>query len=484
MMNGKSAKGVYQAFKDNNTSEILYYCDSGSNARYWQEKMQQELGGSGYPFLIWAVKNGNYAVTQKLTSFGESVDMIDTNNNFSCLMLALHNGHLDIAKLLLNYSANVNYRREDRRSALSIAAEKNRTELFEEILKKVKNPSDENTTLDVICKNSDRFPFYDMLVKAGAKTGDMVSQSGAPALHLAAAHGNDKVFDALLNAKDTRYDMLDKSGYSALYYAIQQYPDKPYFDHLIEKKCGLQDREVYIYIADRPALLPLLERIAAAGATPEKAIYSGGHTLLHKTVTAKNERMVDFLLARGADPNMITNDKQAPLHLAAKAGSLRMATSLLEKGACLDEKDKNGYTPYDFAKNGNFLELATFLEEAAAGVMPAKKAPIILAPANDDDSGEQWQRVNRDCVAHVLQLDGLGKRITEIFNFKSHDRLTIVDDMRLKQQNTLPRESFDMIEENTLKEAFGAYEKMDGKISRADAIDGYPGTSHQVRWTK
>src|SRR6188768_2501746 len=84
-------------------------------------------------------------------------------------------------------------------------------------------------------------------------------------------------------------------------------------------------------------------------------IYAGD-TLLHLAAAGYRVKIVELLLASGADPNAANNHRQStPLHYAADgfitvpawdpAKQVRTIHLLLEAGADIHAQDKNGATP-------------------------------------------------------------------------------------------------------------------------------------------
>lgn len=68
------------------------------------------------------------------------------------------------------------------------------------------------------------------------------------------------------------------------------------------------------------------------------------------------------LLANGADPNVITDKGQTPLHFIAQKGVGKNQVQLLiENGANLNVRDNDGKTPFDYAKKAKRKTVAEFL---------------------------------------------------------------------------------------------------------------------------
>lgn len=89
------------------------------------------------------------------------------------------------------------------------------------------------------------------------------------------------------------------------------------------------------------------------------AVSSTGMTALHFAAAEGSAEMVQFLLSKGAHPNIATTDAPflniecakgvTPLHLAASAGNAEAITYLLQAGAYINTPDDEGDTPYFYA---------------------------------------------------------------------------------------------------------------------------------------
>jgi len=94
---------------------------------------------------------------------------------------------------------------------------------------------------------------------------------------------------------------------------------------------------------------------------------------------------IDALIAAGADVNARARHGQAPLHLAAAAGSDAAVARLLGAGAALDAHDLSGWTPLHQA--AHYAQEGAMRALLAAGASPCKKVPVAPGPAVRDAPG-------------------------------------------------------------------------------------------------
>jgi hypothetical protein len=92
-----------------------------------------------------------------------------------------------------------------------------------------------------------------------------------------------------------------------------------------------------------------------------------------------------MLLEHGADINARTNDRSAPLLMAAKYGKIEFARALLEHGANVGTEDEGGRTPLHEATREWNVELVRMLLEHSADVNARTKdnwTPLLMAAEN------------------------------------------------------------------------------------------------------
>ena len=94
--------------------------------------------------------------------------------------------------------------------------------------------------------------------------------------------------------------------------------------------------------------------------------YSTGETALHIVVKRGDTTYLNFLLAKGADPNIKDNKGTTPLLIAATTGATEMIQLLLAKGANVNLGNSSGETPLIRAVQSRDLATARMLLTAGA----------------------------------------------------------------------------------------------------------------------
>ncbi len=106
--------------------------------------------------------------------------------------------------------------------------------------------------------------------------------------------------------------------------------------------------------------LKLVEMLLAAGANPDLPNL-GGNTPLHFACTRPESDFLDVLLAKKANVLAQTRTGETPLHGVAVFGSAASAQRLLELGAKVDKPNRFGSTPLLFAAKTGNREVAALL---------------------------------------------------------------------------------------------------------------------------
>ena len=91
-----------------------------------------------------------------------------------------------------------------------------------------------------------------------------------------------------------------------------------------------------------------------------------GTTPLSMAATVGRADIAEILLNGGADPNLLGNNRDAPLLIATRARNAAFVEALLRHNADLEETDVTGRTALDLAEENHYREIVSILRAAGA----------------------------------------------------------------------------------------------------------------------
>ncbi|KAK7947066.1 uncharacterized protein PG986_011387 [Apiospora aurea] len=299
---------------DLDTAEVLVKSGANPNTR-------NKVGRTP---LIEAAAWADIKMLQRLLNCGADVNMQDYEGMTALHILAVHtkdNTATEKISLLCDHGADIEKQNSESRTPLLIAAGLDNTVVFEALLSK---------GADLTARD----------------------QFGSNILHLTSAGGSHQVLKLLLADRNA-----GKTGLRDL--AVQKDGRGTSPDPL---DGSMADMHSLCY-ADCDGWWPLHSAVAYREIECAEYIYnydpdqvnkqdSDGYTPLHHAVTNSQMSMVDFLLDRGADINVVrgpTKNQDTPLHLAMGAGLLEIATALLKRGADPNLENEAGVSAWDTA---------------------------------------------------------------------------------------------------------------------------------------
>ena len=211
----------------------------------------------------------------------------------------------------------------------------------------------------------------------------------------------------------------------------------------------------------------MAEELVKAGADAQIKLRSNWR-VIHYAAQHGAESLMKTLLDQESDINIQNNGGSTALHLAVSQGEAGIVKMLLDKGARIDIEDSYGKTAYRTAteRNNNQITnlIAPLAKEALAKRTTALTANADAMPEGDD---EVWVRMGAHQVARVGVYPALSRRLTEIFNFETRERMIISENLKNGAENITPPASFDALEEGALKKAFDAFRDLGGQASEA-----------------
>jgi hypothetical protein len=118
-----------------------------------------------------------------------------------------------------------------------------------------------------------------------------------------------------------------------------------------------------------------------------------GGTALHYAVAGNNPSVVEYLLARGANPHHASDRGVTPLHLCCKKGVVDCAKLLIDHGACMTVKDHYNITP-----------LCILMKEVCADPILRRNRSLIVSHYKSKNPLDQRRSLVGSSGSKILQL--------------------------------------------------------------------------------
>jgi len=318
--------------------------------------------------LHQAAKNGHLAVAKLLVEAGADKEAQD-NSGRTPLYWAAWNGHWEIAKLLIEAGADKEAKDSCGWTPLYRAAASGHSAVAKvlveaDIDKEVKDNGG-RTPLHWAARN-DHWEIVKMLVEAGADK-EAKDDSGQMPLHRAAWNGRWESVKILVEAKADK-EAKDNAGWTPLYQAAASgYSDvaKVLIEAGAKKEVKDNGGRTSLYWAARNDHSDVAKVLVEAGVDKEAKDVSGW-TPLHWAAADSHWDVVKLLVEAGADKEAKDDSGQTPLHRAAGNSHLAVSKLLIEAGADKEAKDDSGQTPLFWAAWNGHWEIAKLLIEAGA----------------------------------------------------------------------------------------------------------------------
>jgi hypothetical protein len=140
------------------------------------------------------------------------------------------------------------------------------------------------------------------------------------------------------------------------------------------------------------------------------------------------------------------------LHQAAQEGHADIVQYLLDNGADIDLTDNDGATARDLAENNDHQDVVELLENRAL------LKDIV-----------EWSLLGSSKLVHIEASLVLDRKLVEIFNFESRERLTYIEKLKTGSEPIVPMPSagFDDLPEETLRNVFQKFTQLGGKADES-----------------
>ncbi|WKY09203.1 hypothetical protein Q1695_001959 [Nippostrongylus brasiliensis] len=339
------------------------------------------------PFLM-AVMGGRVDLVELLLSKGAQLNHRDRDGH-TAVHWAVVCGQLDMLNYLISQGADVEAPDLLKAAPLhyATATEEINTELalaiLHTLLKAGAKPNcrdmDDRTPILWAASNGNLEAMHS-LKQAG---GDLqaVDRDRLSVLHCSASHGYHETIDFFMDAAPhSAVDQKDRSGHSALFYAVT-YGHFEAAKHLLDfgASPNHQDHRLRTpsHCAAAKGQMRMLKLLKQYNASFEIQNYRGDLPV-HEAVQAGSRDVVEWLLAlQPSSINAASHEGRTCLHLAAAQGNIEMVVLLCTKGCFVNPLmlyKKNLYTPLDLARRKNHQVVVDYLSTKHEA-KPAEEIP-------------------------------------------------------------------------------------------------------------
>lgn len=327
------------------------------------------LTRSGDTALMIASRTGKVDAVRVLLDRGAKVNAQETWGGTTALMWAVSEKHPEVAKLLIERGADANARSHYVPSASGRGFE-GTTPVAQKPGKEFEEFASGWLTPLMFAARENDLESARLLVKAGA---DINAQAGdgKDALSLAFFDGSYDVADFLIDSH-ANVNQKDAQRFTPLFWAVD--------------RRNMETAPNFPWMETRDPL-PLIKKLLDAGADPNALINSTPRarmregsprlvyaTALMRAALAGDVELARLLLAHGADPHIISKDRETTLMAACGTGfingyhrqrspaeRLELVKLLVESGLDVNAADNYGITPLMVAANLGDIEIVKYL---------------------------------------------------------------------------------------------------------------------------
>lgn len=434
----KSAKKLLEAIEENDTATAMTYLTDEKHVASWNKEV---LKKKFVTLLGAAARKNNVEILAHLITHGANID--EKNGiGTTALFSACVTNNTDAALFLLRKGASVKH-----------------------------EPKDGDCD-DYYYDHA----YYDYRY-------DDEKYYGSP-LHVAMLHSNQELIHALVSQGAG----MDQTGFIHLcrkpelwtsYQTLAQHGmdirDLPHFStnavkwaiggsnknmvqELLRKGATFSGND-FLCLVQNPDSDELYELIAAMGKIPKELGIHAGDILI--AAMRHKSPVLGKLLNNGHNIDAQDVNGDTLMHAAVRDCDVASVQELIKRHASTDISNRSGETAWTMAAR---------LAEETEWKSNERKIKTILKEYRDGLINKNTWEIDGAQATHVSDIKASEKRITDIFNFSDKQRLTIIDDLSGRMQQTALRENFDTVPESVLRNAFNAYRDSGGKMPEEDAL--------------
>ncbi|XP_072784964.1 ankyrin-2 isoform X27 [Taeniopygia guttata] len=359
---------LHIAARKDDTKSAALLLQNDHNADVQSKMMVNRTTESGFTPLHIAAHYGNVNVATLLLNRGAAVDFT-ARNGITPLHVASKRGNTNMVKLLLDRGGQIDAKTRDGLTPLHCAARSGHDQVVELLLERgaplLARTKNGLSPLHMAAQG-DHVECVKHLLQHKAPVDD-VTLDYLTALHVAAHCGHYRVTKLLLD-KRANPNARALNGFTPLHIACKKNRIKV-MELLVKygasiqaiTESGLTPIHVAAFMGHLNIVLLLLQN----GASPDVTNIRG-ETALHMAARAGQVEVVRCLLRNGALVDARAREEQTPLHIASRLGKTEIVQLLLQHMAHPDAATTNGYTPLHISAREGQLDVASVLLEAGA----------------------------------------------------------------------------------------------------------------------
>nr|XP_042122074.1 ankyrin-3 isoform X4 [Peromyscus maniculatus bairdii] len=361
---------LHIAARKDDTKAAALLLQNDNNADVESKMVVNRATESGFTPLHIAAHYGNINVATLLLNRAAAVDFT-ARNDITPLHVASKRGNANMVKLLLDRGAKIDAKTRDGLTPLHCGARSGHEQVVEmlldraaPILSKTKN----GLSPLHMATQGDHLNCVQLLLQHNVPVDD-VTNDYLTALHVAAHCGHYKVAKVLLDKK-ANPNAKALNGFTPLHIACKKNRIRV-MELLLKHGASIQavteSGLTPIHVAAFMGHVNIVSQLMHHGASPNTTNVRG-ETALHMAARSGQAEVVRYLVQDGAQVEAKAKDDQTPLHISARLGKADIVQQLLQQGASPNAATTSGYTPLHLSAREGHEDVAAFLLDHGASL--------------------------------------------------------------------------------------------------------------------
>ncbi|XP_077960841.1 ankyrin-3 isoform X14 [Gasterosteus aculeatus] len=366
---------LHIAARKDDTKAAALLLQNDHNADVESKMMVNRTTESGFTPLHIAAHYGNINVATLLLNRGAAVDFM-ARNDITPLHVASKRGNSNMVKLLLDRGSKIDAKTKDGLTPLHCGARSGHEQVVEILLdrgapflSKTKN----GLSPLHMATQGDHLNCVQLLLQNDVPVDD-VTNDYLTALHVAAHCGHYKVAKLIVDKK-ANPNAKALNGFTPLHIACKKNRVKV-MELLLKHGASIQavteSGLTPIHVAAFMGHENIVHALTNHGASPNTTNVRG-ETSLHMAARAGQADVVRYLLKNGAKVETKSKDDQTALHISSRLGKVNIVQQLLQCGASANAATTSGYTPLHLAAREGHQDVAVMLLENGASLSSSTK---------------------------------------------------------------------------------------------------------------